>query len=79
MRGFKKDNVNETGFLSICSSASKGSDVYNVVEDIEEAARFPSKNIYNVEGFGTPIQWLEFFKGEHGLSSWKFHLLKVDK
>ena len=77
MRGFRRDNKDEVGFLSIDKSSRRG--VYKVVEDVDDAMRFPSFNIYNIEGFGTPKQWLEFFKGESELSDWKFHLVKVKK
>ena len=77
LRGFKKDDKEVTGFLSINQKKSKKDDVYKVVEDVEDAMKFPSENVYRTKGFGTPKQWLEFFKGEDELSEWKFHLLKV--
>lgn len=43
----------------------------------DEAMKFPSQNIYGVKGFGTPKQWLEFFKAESELEDWKFHLMKI--
>ena len=76
LRGFKLSNKDETGFLAIDHS-SHSRDLYQIVDDVEDAMRFPSKNVYGIEGFGTPKQWLEFFKGEEALSDWKFHLAKV--
>ena len=76
-RGFKKDNKDETGFLAIEPNPSRKKDLYKIVDSIEEAMKFPSDNVYGTKGFGTPQQWLSFFKGEDDLSEWKFHLLKV--
>ena len=77
MHGFKKDDKDTTGFLSIDKSNLK--EIYKIVDDVDDAMRFPSANVYNTKGFGTPKQWLEFFKGEEALSEWKFHLVKVKK
>lgn len=74
MRGYRIGDKSQTGFLSIDKN---GKDIYHIVEDIDDALKFPSTNVYNVQGFGTPQQWLEFFKGEEALSDWKFHLVKV--
>lgn len=77
LRGFNRYDKSETGFLAIDKSrASKN--VYKIVEDREDAMKFPSTNVYGTDSFGTPKQWLEFFKGEEELSSWKFHLLKTN-
>ena len=70
------DNTDETGFLSIDKSKTSSS-TYKIVDDIQDAMKFPSKNFYSTKGFGTPKQWLEFFKGEPELEDWKFHLVKV--
>ena len=70
--GFNVDDDTQTGFLAIDRSRSKN--CYKIVKDKKDALKFPSKNIYGVDSFGTPKQWLEFFKGEDELSSWKFHL-----
>ena len=75
MRGYRKDNKDEVGFLSIDKNNIK--DIYKIVDDLEDAMKFPSTNVYNTKGFGTPKQWLAFFKGEEALSDWKFHLVKV--
>ena len=75
MRGYRVGDKSQTGFLSIDKDSK---DIYNVVEDANNALKFPSTNVYNVQGFGTPQQWLEFFKGEEALSDWKFHLVKVN-
>ena len=76
LRGFKIDNKDETGFLAI-GKARKDS-TYTIVEDVDDAMKFPSENVYRLQGFGTPKQWLEFFKGEPELEDWKFHLVKVN-
>ena len=77
LRGFKKDDKDTTGFLAFNQKKSRREDLYHIVEDVDDAMRFPSKNIYNAKGFGTPKQWLEFFKGEYELADWQFHLVKV--
>ncbi len=77
MRGFKKDNKDEVGFLSM--SKDRRRHVYKIVDDIDDAMKFPSENVLSVSGFGTPKQWLEFFKGEPELSEWKFHLVRTKK
>lgn len=76
LRGFKINNKDETGFLAI-NKSSTSKDVYCIVDSIEDAMKFPTKNVYNIKGFGTPKQWFEFFKGESALYDWKFHLMKV--
>lgn len=58
-------------------TSSHARSYYKIVEDVDDALKFPSANIYGKEDFGTPKQWLEFFKGEDELSSWKFHLVKT--
>jgi len=79
LRGFKLDDKDTTGFLGINKKFTKGSKepVYEIVHDKDDALKFSSENINNIDGFGTPKQWLEFFKGEDELSEWKFHLMKV--
>ena len=74
--GFKLENKDETGFLGI-NAPEKSKDIYKIVDSQDEAMKFPSQNIYGVKGFGTPKQWLEFFKGESELEDWKFHLMKI--
>lgn len=74
--GFNKDNEDETGMLGLDLEAKKP---YKIVHDVHEALKFPSKNINNVKGFGTPEQWLDFFNHEPELGRWKFHLIKVLK
>ena len=76
LRCFKKDDKDETGFLAIDKS-KLAKQIYKIVESVDDAMKFPSVNVYGTKGFGTPKQWLEFFKGEHDLSSWKFHLVAV--
>ena len=76
LRCFKKDDKDETGFLAIDKS-KLAKQIYKIVESVDDAMKFPSDNVYGTKGFGTPKQWLEFFKGEHDLSSWKFHLVAV--
>ena len=80
-RGFNKNDKDDVGFLSLKQYNVKHelSKCYYIVEDIDDASRFPSKNIKNIEGFGTPQQWLKFFEDEPELHQWKFHLLKVAK
>ena len=77
LHGYNKHNKDETGFLSISEPKSCG-DIYKIVGSVNDAMKFPSVNVYNKQGFGTPKQWIEFFKGEEALSSWKFHLVKVN-
>ena len=74
LMGFNKDNEDETGMLAFDNESKKP---YKIVNDIKEALKFPSKNVNNVNGFGTPDQWLEFFNREPELENWKFHLMKV--
>lgn len=76
LRAFKKDNKAETGFLSISKSKSSNG-LYEVVESLVDASEFPSLNVYKTKGFGTPKQWLEFFRDEPTLSAWDFHLVKL--
>ena len=76
LMGYNKENQDETGFLAI-DPASTGKHVYKKTKDRNEALKFPSENVYNVDSFGTPKQWLEFFKGEDELSNWEFHLVKT--
>lgn len=81
MRGFCKDDKTQTGFLGLDNqlAGKRRGSVYKIVDDLEDALKFPSENVYGKEGFGTPKQWLEFFKGEDELSSWKFHLMKTNR
>ena len=79
MRGFNQEDKDNTGFLGMDKSGKKHRSIYKIVDSPEDALKFPSINVDNVNGFGTPKQWLEFFKGEDELSSWKFHLVKVNK
>lgn len=76
LRGFKLENKDETGFLGI-NAPKKSKNAYKIVDSHDEAMKFPSQNIYGVKGFGTPKQWLEFFKAESELEDWKFHLMKI--
>lgn len=76
LRAFKKDNKAETGFLSISKSKSSNG-LYEVVESLVDASEFPSLNVYKTKGFGTPKQWLDFFRDEPSLSEWDFHLVKL--
>lgn len=77
MRGFNQANKDDVGFLGMDKSKKKHQSVYKIVDSPEDAMKFPSININNTASFGTPKQWLEFFKGEDELSNWKFHLVKV--
>ena len=52
MRGYNLDDKTNTGFLSLSTKPSH--DVYDIVEDLSEALKFPSKNVYGIDGFGTP-------------------------
>lgn len=76
LMGYNKENQNETGFLAM-DKASTGKNIYIKTKDRNEALKFPSENVYHVDSFGTPKQWLEFFKGEDELSNWEFHLVKT--
>lgn len=78
LRGFNVDNNDETGFLALDKSEN-AKNTYKIVDSQKDAMKFPSMNIYNKEGFGTPKQWLEFFKGEYELENWKFRLMKIKK
>ncbi len=80
LRCSRRDDKTVNGFLAIDKDfRSSSKQVYSIVEDSSNAMRFPSTNVYNTDGFGTPKQWLEFFKGENELSDWKFHLVKIGK
>ena len=74
--GYNKEDKNKTGFLAI-NEKSTGKNIYKCTKNYIEALKFPSKNIYNVDSFGTPKQWLEFFTKEDELSGWEFHLVKT--
>jgi len=74
LMGYNKDNEDETGMLAFDNESKKP---YKIVNDVKEALKFPSKNINNIEGFGTPEQWLDFFNKEPELENWRFHLIKV--
>ena len=76
LMGYNKDNEDETGMLGLDFNAKK---LYKIVHDVQEALKFPSMNIDNVKGFGTPEQWLDFFNHEPDLERWKFHLIKIMK
>ena len=76
LMGYNKENKNDTGFLAI-NHELNGKYAYKQTKNWKEALKFPSENVYNVDSFGTPKQWLEFFKGEDELSSWEFHLVKT--
>ena len=77
LRGFNRSNKNETGFLSINKPTYSNPNLYEIVDSLENATKFPSKNVFNIKGFGTPQQWFDFFKKEHELANWKFHLMKT--
>lgn len=76
IRCFNLNDHDNTGFLSIDKSRTS-KDVYRIVDSLEDAMKFPSINVYGTKGFGTPKQWIDFFKGEYELRDWKFHLVKV--
>ena len=76
LMGYNKENQDETGFLAM-DKASTGKSIYIKTKDRNETLKFPSENVYHVDSFGTPKQWLEFFKGEDELSNWEFHLVKT--
>ena len=75
MFGFNIGNKDEVGFLSMSKDSRRH--MYKIVDDAVDAMKFPSENVLSVSGFGTPKQWLEFFKGEPELVDWKFHLVKT--
>lgn len=74
MRGFMHDD-GEAKFLALRAEHRRTS--YTFVDDIHDAMKFPSHNVSGASGFGTPKQWLEFFRGEDELSGWKIHLMRV--
>lgn len=76
LMGYKKDDKDKTGFLAI-DQEKLGKNAYVCTKDKKKALKFPSENVYNVDSFGTPKQWLDFFKEENELSDWEFHLSKV--
>lgn len=76
IHGFNVDDETQTGFLGM-NMTKEPNGPYKIVKTYDEALKFPSMNIYGIKGFGTPKQWLEFFKGEDELSNWKFNLLKI--
>ena len=75
MYGYNKDNQDQVGYLSFSSQAGH---TYNIVPDLAQAKRFPSKDKKNKD-FGTPEQWLDFFDNDPELDDWSFHLVKVKK
>lgn len=77
LHGFMKNDKDVTGFLSMNGERTPGKTPYSIVHDISKALKFPSLNVYAIEGFGTPEQWKTFFEGEDELSSWKFCLQKI--
>lgn len=49
-----------------------------IVSELRDAALFPDKNAFNIQGFGTPQQWLDFINTDRSLShGYKFHLVKT--
>lgn len=75
MYGYNKDNQDQVGYLSFSSQAGN---TYEIVPDLAQAKRFPSKDKKNKD-FGTPKQWLDFFDNDPELDDWSFHLVKVKK
>lgn len=76
LMGYNKDDEDNTGMLSI-DAETNNRNIYKIVHDVKDAAKFPDKNVDNVSGFGTPEQWLKFFSSEPLLQSWKFHLMRI--
>ena len=61
--GFDLEDKDRTGYVR---AGEKGC---SVVDGPEDATEFPLKP----DGEGSPKDWCEFFKGEPGLSGWRFH------
>lgn len=69
MFGFEKDNIDNVGYF--------GNDG-NIVSDLAEAKRFPSKKKILQRGFAPPKKWLEFINNDDQLNhGFKFHLIAV--
>ena len=80
LMGFDKTNEDNVGFLALNredQSNKKCRKAYAIVHEISDALKFPSENVNGKDNFGTPEQWLNFFKNEHELSDWSFHLTKI--
>ncbi len=80
LMGFDKTNEDNVGFLGLNREEQLNKrclKAYAIVHDISAALKFPSENIDGKDNFGTPEQWLNFFKTEHELSDWSFHLTKI--
>ena len=49
-----------------------------IVSALQDAALFPDKNKFGIEGFGTPQQWCEFINDDKSLNhGYKLHLVKT--
>lgn len=78
MYGFCKSDKDNVGYLARIPTHA---DDEFLTDDIHLAKRFPSKNLKNQSGFGTPKQWLDFINAEledlQGENAFKFHLVKT--
>ena len=74
LMGYNKNNEDNTGFLSFNIDEKVP---YKIVDNVNDAMKFPEKNVTSKKGFGTPVQWLKFFNSEPLLNEWKFHLMQI--
>ena len=67
--GFAKHDIEDVGYWKAPGE---------IVFDQEEATVFPSHNVNNSEGFGTPEKWRDFINDDKVMShGYKFHLVAV--
>lgn len=66
--GFRRDDIEDVGYLRIHQTGYGDYGIYSIVEDIDDATRF----IRGVQDNAVP-----FFNSEEELSAWKFHLVDV--
>ena len=69
MFGFDKDDIDHVAYWK----APNG-----ITEFQNEATIFPSQNVDNQKGFGTPSQWLKLVNEDEDLNkNFQFHLVSV--
>lgn len=69
--GFNKSYKDETGYFD-CKN--------KITTELSCAKIFPSSNVLNIKGFGTPEKWVEFINSDSHLNNgFKFHLVKIHK
>lgn len=73
MFGFEEANPSNTVYLKIRDDGNIHTPIYNIVKTAAEATVFPAKNYSKTKGFGTPVEWADFFAEEEDLQEWNFH------